>query len=318
MANGKCILCKTRKASRQCSKFDTFICSVCCAENREEKLCSDCIHFKTAENYRLTRTEPKKVKSIIRLESGLINIVDKSLELAESGKPGKARKELEKLNRLHPDNELIHFGIGVTHFFQENYQKAEACLKRAIEIDPEYTEAHFNLGALYKIDLDLYKSVIHFQKVVEIHDNADLVKKAKTILTAYENTVKESDGTDLKTFMRNHETFMLAFAEMNQKNWKRAIEMFNQVLLIIPNHLSSLGNIGMCYGQLAQYTKAITYLDRALEIDPEYEPAINNKAQYSVLKDGEAPPEAETVVTNYGKSSVHKSKKPKSRRLFFK
>ncbi len=43
-----------------------------------------------------------------------------------------------------------------------------------------------------------------------------------------------------------------------------------------------------------------------MEIDPEYEPAINNKAHYSVLKDGEAPPAVKTVVTNYGKSSALK------------
>lgn len=249
----------------------------------------------------------EKTKSINQKRSELIDAVDDLLELAESGRPWKAREKLEKLDKINPDNELIYFAIGVTHSFQKNYPKAEHCFKRAIEIDPSYVEAHFNLGAIYQIDLDLYKSVIHFQKVCKLSDDAELVKKAKDILAVYENNVKESDGTNLKTFMKGHETFMLAFGEMKQKNWKRAIETFNKVLRIVPNHLSSLGNIGMCYGQLAQYTKAITYLDRALEIDPEYEPAINNKAHYSVLKDGETPPEAETVVTNYGKRSALKS-----------
>ncbi|MCD4708645.1 MAG: tetratricopeptide repeat protein [Candidatus Sabulitectum sp.] len=231
----------------------------------------------------------------------LIDIVDDFLELAESGRPRQARKELEKLNNLYPDNELIYFAIGVTHFFQKNNQKAESCFKRAIEISPSYAEAHFNLGALYKLELELYKSVIHFQKVCEFSDDTDLVMKTKSILASYEDVIKESDGTDLNTFLKTHETFTRAFAELEQKNWEQAIETFKKVLRIIPDHLASLGNIGMCYGRLAQYTKAITYLDRALEIDPEYEPAINNKTQFSVLQDGDPPPEAETVVTNYGK-----------------
>lgn len=301
MANRRCILCKTRKASRQCSKFDTFICSVCCAENRDEERCSGCTHFKAAKNYRLTKTIPKKDKSINPVELELIDIVDDSLELAELGRPRQARKELEKLNNLYPDNELIYFAIGVTHFFQKNNQKAESCFKRAIEISPSYAEAHFNLGALYKLELDLYKSITHFQKVCEFSDDTDLVMKAKSILASYEDVIKESDGTDLNTFLKTHETFTRAFAELEQKNWKQAIETFKKVLTIIPDHLASLGNIGMCYGQLTQYTKAITYLDRALEIDPEYEPAINNKTQFSVLQDGETLPEGETVVTNYGK-----------------
>lgn len=235
------------------------------------------------------------------MEFELIDTVDGLLELAESGRPWRARRRLEKLNNIYPDNELIYFAIGVTYFFQRNNKKAEHCFKRAIEIDPEYSEAHFNLGALYKLELGLYKSVIHFRKVCEFSDDTELVKKAERILAAYENTLKESDGTGLNTFLKAHETFTLAFAELEQKNWKLAIETFKKVLGIVPDHLASLGNIGMSYGQLAQYTKAITYLDRALEIDPEYEPAIINKAQYSFLQDGETPPEAETVVTNYGK-----------------
>ncbi|MCK5132794.1 MAG: tetratricopeptide repeat protein [Candidatus Sabulitectum sp.] len=313
MAKRRCIICKTRKVSRQCSKFDTFICSVCCADNRDEELCSGCAHFKAAKNYRLTKTIPKKVVSINPVEFELIDTVNDFLELAESGRPRRARRKLEHLNNIYPDNELIYFAIGVTHAFQKNNQKAEHCFKRAIEISPSYAEAHFNLGALYKLELELYKSVIHFQKVCELSDDAELVEKAEEVLTSYENTFKKSDGTDLNTFLETHETFTLAFAELEQKNWKQAIETFKKVLGTVPNHLASLGNIGMCYGQLTQYTKAITYLDRALEIDPEYGPAINNKAQYSVLQDGDTLPEAETVVTNYGKLRTLMRRKRESR-----
>ena len=301
MAKQKCTMCKTRKASRQCSKYDTFICSVCCAENREAELCSGCAHFKAAENYHSTKTTPEKDKSLSPMESELIDTIDYFLELAESGEPLQARRKLERLKSIYPDNELIYFAIGVTHSLQQNYPDAEHCYKRAIEIDPSYPEAHFNLGVLYKIDLEFYKSVIHFQKAVEFSDDAELIKHAESVLAVCEDTVKETNGTDLNTFMKAHEIFNLAFAEMEQKNWKLAIDTFNKALQIVPNHLSTLGNIGMCYGQLAQYTKAITYLDRALEIDPEYEPAINNRAHYSALHDGEAPPEFETFVTNYGK-----------------
>ena len=88
---------------------------------------------------------------------------------------------------------------------------------------------------------------------------------------------------------------------MKQKNWKLSIESFQKVLEVVPNHLSSMGNIGLCYGQLTEYTKAITYLNRALEIDHEYEPAITNKTLYSTLQDGETLPECKITISNYGK-----------------
>ena len=216
--------------------------------------------------------------------------------MAESGKVTQARIGLEKLNLHHPDEALIHFGIAVTYTLEENYQKAKYYLLRAIEINPFYADAHFNLGALYQLELNLYGSIIHYQKVCEFSNSIELVNKVKSILTSYEDILKQKDGIDLNSYLKNQETFMVAFTEMEQKNWKKAIEIFQKVLEVKPNHLASLGNIGLCYGQLTEYTKAITYLDMPLEIDHEYTPAITNKAIYSTLQDGETLPEGKKIV----------------------
>ena len=52
-------------------------------------------------------------------------------------------------------------------------------------------------------------------------------------------------------------------------------------------HPQSYGNLGLCYAQLGQKEDAITAFDKAIEIDPNYEPAIVNKAMVESLKDGE-------------------------------
>ncbi len=138
--------------------------------------------------------------------------------------------ELKKLNHRYPGNELIYFSIGLTYALQEEHKKAEFYYMRAIDIDPLYAEALFNLGVLHKRKLDLYKSVIYFQKVCECSDDAELVGEAQRILNVYENIVIESDGTDLTSYLKNHETFTHAFTKMKQKNWKLAIESFQKVL----------------------------------------------------------------------------------------
>ncbi len=306
MAKRKCPLCKTRKASRQCSKYDTFICSVCCAENRDEKLCSSCTYFKAAQNYSSGKIAQKKEDSIASVDLELIDVVDDYLELAESGKVTQARIGLEKLNDRYPNEALIHFGIAVTYSFQENHQKAKSYLLKAIEIDPLYAEAHFNLALLYQLELNLYGAIIHFRKVYEVSESIELAEKAEDILTNYEDILIKKDGMDLNSYMKNQETFFLGFTEMEQNNWKKAIEAFQKVLEVKPNHLSSMGNIGLCYGQLTEYSKAITYLDMALEIDHEYEPAISNKAIFSTLLDGEPLPKGKIRVGYYGNTSHKK------------
>ncbi len=48
----------------------------------------------------------------------------------------------------------------------------------------------------------------------------------------------------------------------------------------------SYGNLGLCYAQLGRKTEALAALDKALEIDPQYEPAIVNRSLIESLDKG--------------------------------
>ena len=50
----KCTLCNSRKGKRKCKASDTFICSLCCGESRNQEKCEGCSFFKGAggRNYR--------------------------------------------------------------------------------------------------------------------------------------------------------------------------------------------------------------------------------------------------------------------------
>jgi lipoprotein NlpI len=47
------------------------------------------------------------------------------------------------------------------------------------------------------------------------------------------------------------------------------------------------GNLGICHAQLGQKSEALAAFDKALELDPRYEPAIVNKAITQSLEEGE-------------------------------
>lgn len=50
----KCTLCNTRKGKRKCKASETFICSLCCGESRNQEKCEGCSFFKGSgsRNYR--------------------------------------------------------------------------------------------------------------------------------------------------------------------------------------------------------------------------------------------------------------------------
>ena len=81
--------------------------------------------------------------------------------------------------------------------------------------------------------------------------------------------------------------------------FQSAIDLFAQVLATQKDHVQSYGNMGLAYAILGNRQKALECLDRAIELDPEYEPAIVNRLSVASLKDGEALPDFDPRELNY-------------------
>ena len=61
-------------------------------------------------------------------------------------------EQLKELAQLEPDDPVTHYGLGCEHLrFKEN-EEAAACFRRALELKPDYSAAHRELGkALEKL-----------------------------------------------------------------------------------------------------------------------------------------------------------------------
>ena len=80
-----------------------------------------------------------------------------SICYSQLNKPREALKALTKAETLFPNNADIYFSLGATHFDLENYEEAEACFLRSLELSPadkriERSECLNNLGVLYWSD----------------------------------------------------------------------------------------------------------------------------------------------------------------------
>ncbi len=72
---------------------------------------------------------------------------------------------------------------------------------------------------------------------------------------------------------------LLAFryAERIEPWYQEAISFFEQVLILNPCNVPSYGNIAFAYSALGKQKIALKYLDKALLLDPTYEPAEHNR-----------------------------------------
>ena len=117
-----------------------------------------------------------------------------------------------------------------------------------------------------------------------------------------------TNNITLEQYLHAQEKFEIAFSYMERKEWQKAIRGFEECLMINKRHPQSYGNIGLCYAQLGRKSEAFEALDKALEIDPEYEPAIVNRAVIESLDKGEKLEQERFMSIDYYKDYPSKKK----------
>lgn len=71
--------------------------------------------------------------------------------------------------------------------------------------------------------------------------------------------------------------FDSAVTEFNLGNYKKALVLFEQVLISDPHHITALIKKGNILGKFAKYTDAISCYDTVLELEPQNILALINK-----------------------------------------
>lgn len=95
---------------------------------------------KALEAYKAARVnDPEDVNLILNEANLYFNQGDKD----------KFKELMAEAIALAPDNADLHYNVGVISMEQENYEDARASYKKAIEINPKYTNAYLNLSTTY-------------------------------------------------------------------------------------------------------------------------------------------------------------------------
>jgi lipoprotein NlpI len=87
---------------------------------------------------------------------------------------------------------------------------------------------------------------------------------------------------------------------MNAGNWVAAIADFEASHKEVDNHVQIYGNLGICHSKLGNRQAALDAFDKALAIDPEYEPALLNREITRTLDEGQ-PLEGKVKTVDYYK-----------------
>ncbi len=216
------------------------------------------------------------------------DMVDYALELVEKGDWKKGERILDKLMKKHGNHSHVFYGLGVISAFNGNLDEAIQFFIKATQIAPDFVEAHYNLGVAYQKQLKVPEMITTYRQVVKIGESGShLVHHAQDMLNALEHQIQDSNGVRLDEYLRGYKVFEQGVRYMESEDWEAAITKFNDTVKITPNHTQSYGNLGICYSSVGKIQQAIDAFDKAIELDPHYEPALVNRKIVESLEEGE-------------------------------
>ena len=233
---------------------------------------------------------PAEEKFIAEIKPELDDELNCLLLRLQHGERQSVRARLVSLYKRYPGYHLTNFAMGVyVGTVEENPAGAIPFFEKAVHVLPPFAEAHYNLGCACVKRARIGPAVAALRKAIRYSRGDDGVAKlAQDRISALEQIVLEdSPFATLDAYIENEELFGQAFENLTKGRYSEAAEMFGRALKQNPDHVQSYGNLGLCLAGLGRKADALASLDRALELDPTYEPARKNRTVIQAMTEGE-------------------------------
>ena len=148
--------------------------------------------------------------------------------------------------RNAPESARGHNQMAVVHFQNGDYEMALKEAKRAVEIHPDYKEAHYCLGTTYNKIGHYDKAIVELTRAIRIHHR-------------YPSALLN-----------------LGISYHYLKQYDKAIKTYKHLISIRPNYADAYNNLGISYyfkGVVEEATRAYLH---ALELRPDYAEVCKN------------------------------------------
>jgi len=268
-----------------------------------------------------TKKQQEYAKAIDKLSSK--EWFDKGYALIISGNYQEAITAYLRVIELEPDNTVAHIHLAWAYNGAGNFQKAIAHLSRAIAWDPKNEHAYIQRGwsynglSEYKLavtDLDkalslnanspwtyfhrawAYNALGNFQQAKNDMDNAVKINPNEPFnyimrswsyngLGNFQEAMKDAN-TVLKLDPYNKYAYLQrGWAFNGLGNYQQAEKDFNTTLDIDPKFADGYYNLSIFYLYREGKGKAMTFLNRAIKLDPNLKPRAKADSNFKNLRD---------------------------------
>ena len=219
-----------------------------------------------------------------------------------AGKLEEATTALQYCVQFKPDLKECWFNLGVTYGRRRDFSNEAKSYLKALELDPNYARAHFNLAVAYEDLGRTQEALTHYEMAIKTDPTAQDAHLNRAMLLVTQQRLEEAIAGFEKAITvqpDNAEAYYdLAEAvdlkaqkmeEPQRSAWlRRAISTYGQCLSRDARHHRALYNTGVVHHRLAEVDAEIAAYRKALEVKPNYTPALYNLA-YALRDKGDKP-----------------------------
>ena len=210
------------------------------------------------------------------------NKVMEAVEEYNAGNHAKASAMLEMVLKADSGNDAAWYYLAMCSTAMKNVQKAEDCFKKAVELDPGNFWYRYRLAGLYAMTSRPEMTVDIYEKLL-----ADFPKKSELYFDLVELYSSQGENENALQTLKEIETvfgmtesiamyrFTLLMRMKRQEEAYKSLEEYNSrysspvvLTTLAEHHLSTYND-----------STALAYYDEALDIAPDYAPAMLGKAE---------------------------------------
>lgn len=212
----------------------------------------------------IIKKEPKNTKALVGVASTYSQQMDFEQSFAY----------INQALRINPKYRDAYVMKGSNYLFLGNRKLAKSSYQTAVEQDPEFYEAYLMLGSLYqaeneKICIQYYKTAVELQP-----------RKPEVLFSlAYAQQIFEEPDLALEIYRKMIRIDTSYYQALNQigvikqYNFNQidsAIYYYNSALQSEPRFVEAWHNLGTCYEEQGNITRALQSYAKALKYNPEF------------------------------------------------
>ncbi|MDA9145044.1 tetratricopeptide repeat protein, partial [Candidatus Thioglobus sp.] len=206
--------------------------------------------------------------------------VDSVIALYKSGKYHEVIKQIKVLNEIYPRVPFLFNLAGVCYKSVGELASSAKMFETAVNIKPDYFEAHKNLGLVFKNLGQVNESIDSLNMAISIksdyfdaHYNLAIILKElgrhDQALNSYEKAISINPN-----FANAYNNLGNLYLDLGRED--DAINSYSRAIQINPNFAQAHNNLGNLFKDIERYEDAIQSYKKAIKANPQLSEAINN------------------------------------------